>query len=82
MIVSSSSSSFVIALTIIDQVVSRNNYIYIYMIQNCLDIDECKGPNICGERTCVNGPGMYKCDPKITKPEEASVLQGEFEVES
>ncbi|XP_010476713.1 PREDICTED: wall-associated receptor kinase-like 6 [Camelina sativa] len=45
-----------------------------YLPHGC--IDECKGHNNCGEGTCVNGPGTYSCEPKITKPEKASVLQG------
>ncbi|EOA39774.1 hypothetical protein CARUB_v10008430mg [Capsella rubella] len=47
-----------------------------YLPHGCIDVDECKGHNNCGEMTCVNLPGSYSCSPKITKPEKASVLQG------
>ncbi|CAA7026033.1 unnamed protein product [Microthlaspi erraticum] len=47
-----------------------------YIAHGCTDIDNCKEHNNCGERTCVNGPGMYSCEAKITKPEKTSVLQG------
>ncbi|KAF8094531.1 hypothetical protein N665_0360s0034 [Sinapis alba] len=47
-----------------------------YVQHGCVDIDECKGQNICGERTCVNWPGTYSCNPIVTKPQKASVLQG------
>jgi hypothetical protein len=48
------------------------------MVQKCVDIDECEGHHNCGEGTCVNMPGTHSCEPKITKPEKASVLQGEL----
>ncbi|KAJ0231771.1 Wall-associated receptor kinase-like 22 [Hirschfeldia incana] len=51
-----------------------------YLPGGCLDIDECeegKGRNSCGEQTCVNVPGSFRCEPKETgkiKP----VFQGLF----
>ncbi|CAL9215194.1 unnamed protein product [Arabidopsis halleri] len=47
-----------------------------YLRHGCIDIDECEGHHNCGEGTCVNIPGSHSCEPKITKPEKASVLQG------
>ncbi|KAL1221391.1 Wall-associated receptor kinase-like 5 [Cardamine amara subsp. amara] len=47
-----------------------------YLKHGCIDIDECKGHNNCGERICYNYPGTYSCALKITKPGKASVLQG------
>ncbi|XP_056843328.1 wall-associated receptor kinase-like 6 [Raphanus sativus] len=48
-----------------------------YVKHGCIDIDECKGHNICGERTCVNWPGSYSCQSPIpVKPQKASKLQG------
>ncbi|KAG7654471.1 Wall-associated receptor kinase galacturonan-binding domain [Arabidopsis suecica] len=47
-----------------------------YLRHGCIDIDECEGHHNCGEGTCVNMPGTHSCEPKITKPEKASVLQG------
>ncbi|CAH8252490.1 unnamed protein product [Arabidopsis lyrata] len=47
-----------------------------YLRHGCIDIDECEGHHNCGEGTCVNMPGSYSCEPKITKPEKASVIQG------
>ncbi|CAH8321385.1 unnamed protein product [Eruca vesicaria subsp. sativa] len=47
-----------------------------YVKHGCIDIDECKGHNSCGERTCVNWPGTYSCDPIVIKPQKTSVLQG------
>ncbi|KAL0725895.1 hypothetical protein Bca4012_040494 [Brassica carinata] len=38
-----------------------------YLPGGCVDIDECeegKGRNSCGEKTCVNVPGSYRCEPK------------------
>ncbi|XP_020867228.1 wall-associated receptor kinase-like 3 [Arabidopsis lyrata subsp. lyrata] len=47
-----------------------------YIRGGCIDIDECKVPNKCGEDTCENIVGMYKCVPKITKPAKPAVLRG------
>lgn len=51
------------------------------IVQNCLDDDACKSPDICGEgETCENAPGLgYRCNPKpkIIKPDKTPVLQGE-----
>ncbi|KAF3524591.1 hypothetical protein F2Q69_00051890 [Brassica cretica] len=38
-----------------------------YLPGGCVDIDECeegKGRNSCGEQTCVNVPGSFRCEPK------------------
>ncbi|KAG7590747.1 Protein kinase domain, partial [Arabidopsis suecica] len=38
-----------------------------YLPGGCIDIDECeegKGRNSCGEQTCVNVPGSWRCEPK------------------
>ncbi|CAF2065791.1 wall-associated receptor kinase-like 22 [Brassica napus] len=38
-----------------------------YLPGGCVDIDECeegKGRNRCGEQTCVNVPGSFRCEPK------------------
>ncbi|CAE5957632.1 unnamed protein product [Arabidopsis arenosa] len=52
-----------------------------YLRGGCIDDDDCKRPNICGEGTCVNVRGGYRCDPKpkIIKPAKSLVLQGEFQ---
>ncbi|XP_010472838.1 PREDICTED: wall-associated receptor kinase-like 22 isoform X1 [Camelina sativa] len=38
-----------------------------YLPGGCIDIDECeegKGRDSCGEQTCVNVPGSWRCEPK------------------
>ncbi|XP_010497671.1 PREDICTED: wall-associated receptor kinase-like 3 [Camelina sativa] len=47
-----------------------------YIRGGCIDIDECKGPNNCGEDTCENIVGTYGCKPKTTKPAKPAVFQG------
>ncbi|KAL1221388.1 Wall-associated receptor kinase-like 5 [Cardamine amara subsp. amara] len=49
-----------------------------YLRGGCVDNDDCKGPNICEEGTCVNMRGGYRCEPKpkIIKPAKSLVLQG------
>lgn len=44
-----------------------------------LDIDECaegEGRTSCGEKTCVNVPGSFRCEPKETEKIKP-VFQGE-----
>ncbi|XP_010539015.1 PREDICTED: wall-associated receptor kinase-like 22 [Tarenaya hassleriana] len=46
-----------------------------YLPSGCVDIDECqedKGRNTCGQQTCVNEPGTFRCEAKKSKP----VVQG------
>ncbi|KAJ0253489.1 Wall-associated receptor kinase [Hirschfeldia incana] len=47
-----------------------------YIRGGCKDIDECKVPQTCGEGTCENLVGMYRCVPKITKPDKRPVVIG------
>ncbi|VVA91508.1 unnamed protein product [Arabis nemorensis] len=47
-----------------------------YIRGGCIDIDECKVPNKCGEGTCENLVGMYRCNPTIAKPDKLPVILG------
>uniref|UniRef100_A0A1J3EJT3 Wall-associated receptor kinase-like 22 n=1 Tax=Noccaea caerulescens TaxID=107243 RepID=A0A1J3EJT3_NOCCA len=41
-----------------------------YLPGGCIDIDECEegeGRTSCGEKTCVNVPGSFRCEPKETE---------------
>ncbi|KAG2323869.1 hypothetical protein Bca52824_006597 [Brassica carinata] len=42
----------------------------------CIDVDQCKGSHTCGDDTCVNLDGTYRCEPKLTKTEKPPVLTG------
>ncbi|ESQ27146.1 hypothetical protein EUTSA_v10018175mg [Eutrema salsugineum] len=49
-----------------------------YLPGGCIDIDECeegKGRISCGEQTCVNVPGSFRCEPKETEKIKL-VIQG------
>ncbi|KAL0865174.1 hypothetical protein Bca101_044292 [Brassica carinata] len=39
-------------------------------------VDQCKGSHTCGDDTCVNLDGTYRCEPKLTKTEKPLVLTG------
>ncbi|CAH2037408.1 unnamed protein product [Thlaspi arvense] len=45
-----------------------------YIRGGCVDIDECKVPHKCGEGTCENLVGGYRCVPKPTKHSKLPVL--------
>ncbi|KAF8064809.1 hypothetical protein N665_1166s0021 [Sinapis alba] len=47
-----------------------------YIQGGCIDVDQCKGRHNCGDDTCVNIAGTYKCEPKMTKPAKPAVLRG------
>lgn len=52
---------------------------FFFVVVCFLDIDECEegeGRTSCGEKTCVNVPGSFRCEPKETEKIKP-VFQGE-----